>query len=72
MKNMFIILASSHATYHGMLMFNMDPHWSEKLAAQHCSNKDWVSMDTTLFYTVYRDTAALAGNLLILTFYINF
>ncbi|GFR66951.1 glucose-6-phosphatase, partial [Elysia marginata] len=39
----------------------MDPMWSVTLAIKWCAYKEWIHLDTTLFYSLVRDVSSLTG-----------
>lgn len=52
------VLVSIFLEYYLISLFGLDPGWSMKLALKRCVYREWVHMDTTLFYTISRDVSA--------------
>ena len=56
------------ATYCLLQLLGLDPLWSVALATKWCTLKEWIHLDTTLFYSLVRDVSSLAGENLIALF----
>ncbi|RUS86528.1 hypothetical protein EGW08_005720 [Elysia chlorotica] len=49
-------------TTHCLLQcLGLDPLWSVALATEWCAYREWIHLDTTLFYSLVRDVSSLAG-----------
>ncbi|XP_041459262.1 glucose-6-phosphatase 2-like [Lytechinus variegatus] len=51
-------LVSIFIEYYLISLVGLDPAWSFKLALKRCVYREWVHMDTTLFYAISRDVGA--------------
>ncbi|GAB6019346.1 Glucose-6-phosphatase [Chamberlinius hualienensis] len=49
------------ATYYTILGLGIDPNWTLPLAKQWCTKSEWVHLNTTPFYMLWRYTATLLG-----------
>ncbi|GFN94622.1 glucose-6-phosphatase [Plakobranchus ocellatus] len=55
-------LAAVAALMYGLLLSaGVDPLWSVALATRWCAYREWIHLDTTLFYSLVRDVSSLAG-----------
>ncbi|XP_011675818.2 glucose-6-phosphatase 3 [Strongylocentrotus purpuratus] len=52
------VLVSIFLEYYLISLVGLDPGWSMKLALKRCVYREWVHMDTTLFYAISRDVGA--------------
>ncbi|ELT95925.1 hypothetical protein CAPTEDRAFT_186644 [Capitella teleta] len=57
-------LLSGPVLYFAVETFGADPMWSLHSALQWCANRKWVHLDTTLFFSMTRDSAALLARVL--------
>ena len=48
-------------TYLLLLAVGVDPLWSVDKALKWCERRDWVNLDTSLFYSLVRDVSSLLG-----------
>ncbi|XP_005094468.1 glucose-6-phosphatase 2 [Aplysia californica] len=56
-----VLSAVAVLTYCLVFAFGLDPFWSVSLALKRCALRDWVHLDTTLFYSLIRDISSLLG-----------
>ena len=52
------------ATYALLQALGINPQWSLALALKHCAFREWVHLDTSLFYALVRDLASLIGEVM--------
>ncbi|KAH9524360.1 Glucose-6-phosphatase 2 [Bulinus truncatus] len=66
-------LLTISATFTYMLVgyLGIDPFWSLTSASKWCSVKEWVHLDTTLFYCIIRDISSLLGLGISVSIYIS-
>ena len=55
------LLAVALALFQLLSLFELNPMSSVNLALRHCERREWVHVDTTLFFAVVRDIGSLCG-----------
>ena len=55
------LVCGAFACYGLLLAAKMDPSSSVKLALKHCASRDWVHLDTTPFYSLFRASGTVLG-----------
>ena len=55
------LLLSGPATYWAIKTLGVDPMWTVNLATRWCAKKEWIYLDTNIFYALTRDASALLG-----------
>lgn len=61
MAGSVILSLLAWAIYGSLQILGLDPMWSVTLAIKWCAYKEWIHLDTTLFYSLVRDVASLTG-----------
>lgn len=55
------MLSTALTTYYILLSFGVNPNWTLPLAKKWCVHPEWVHLNTTPFYMLWRYTATITG-----------